>query len=164
MVLITGASRGIGEAIALAFAQSGAKGLVLFARSDISKVKAACLSAQRAGHPLEVLTMPVDVANNDQVVAAVKKAEEVFGRLDIVVNNAGFFGKYSHIADSDPDNWWKTWDINLRGAYHVIRATLPLLVQCDGDKTIVNVSSIGANIMIPRFSSYQVSRGTFPRT
>lgn len=157
VVLVTGASRGIGKAIALAVSQSGAKGLVLFARSDLSEVKAACLSVQRAGHPLEVLTVCVDVTKNDQVVAAVKEAEEVFGRLDIVVNNAGYIEAYSHIAESHPDDWWTTWDINLRGTYHVVRATLPLLIKCDGDKTIISVSSVSANWVLPLYPSYCVS-------
>ena len=132
--------------------------MVLFARSDLSDVKAACLSVQRPGHPLEVLTASVDVTNNDQVVAGVKKVEETFGRLDIVINNAGFTEKWGLIADSDPDSWWTTWNINIRGTYHVVRATLPLLIRSGGDKTIINVGSFASNFLLPRSSSYYVSR------
>lgn len=157
VILVTGASRGIGKAISLAMAQSGAKGLVLLGRSDLTKVKAACLSVQRSGHPLEVLAMSVDITKNDQVVAAVKKVEETFGRLDIVINNAGYAEQIGSIADSDPEDWWTTWDVNLRGTYHVVRATLPLLIKCGGDKTIVNVSSGAANMVIPIYAAYCVS-------
>lgn len=161
VVLITGASRGIGKTTALAIAQAGARGLALIARSDLTEVKAACLSVQQFGHPFEVLTLSVDITQNDEVVAAVKKVEETFGRLDIVINNAGYVESYHHIADSTPDDWWKTWDINLRGTYHVVRATLPLLIRSDGDKTIVNVSSIVANVIYPRLSSYSVRQYPF---
>ena len=157
VVLVAGASRGIGRAIAMAIAQSGVKGLALFARSDLSEVKAACLSVQRFGHPLEVLTASVDIANNDQVAAGVKKIEETFGRLDVVVNNAAFIEKWHLIADSDPDNWWKVWDVNVRGTYHVVRATLPLLIQCGGDRTIVNVGTRASNFLLPQSSAYCVS-------
>ena len=162
VVLVTGASRGIGRAIAIAIAGSGAKGLVLFARSDLSEVKAACVSVQRSGHPLEILTVSADIADNDQVIAGVKEIEKTFGRLDIVVNNAAFSEKRSVIADSDPYDWWKVWDVNVRGTYHVVRATLPLLVQCGGDKTIVNVGSQASNLLFPQSSAYCVSRTFVP--
>ena len=156
VVLITGASRGIGKATALAVAQAGAKGLVLFARSDLSAVKAACLAAQRPGLPLDVLALTVDVGNNDQVVTGVKKAEETFGRLDVVINNAGYAPLCGSIADTDPKDWMAPWIINVVGTYHVVRAALPLLLKCDGDKTIINVSSGGANVVYPGWSAYQV--------
>ena len=165
---MTGASKGIGKAIALAFSQSGVRGLVLLARSDLSAVKAECLAAQRSGRSLEVLTAQVDVAKNEEVVAAVKTVEETFGRLDVVINNAGYLAKYSSITDSDPEDWWTTWNINIRGTYHVVRAALPLLIKCDGDKTVINVSSMGGNVIFPRYSSYGVSCHcvliTFPLT
>ena len=156
VVVVTGASKGIGRAIALAIAQSGARGLVLLARSGLDAVKEQCLAVQRPGHPLEVLTVQVDVANNDQVVAAVKQVEDTLGHVDVVINNAGYLERYNYIADSNPDDWWKVWNVNLRGTYQVTRAFLPLLVKCNGDKTIVNLSSIGAHNLSLRYSSYSV--------
>lgn len=156
VAVVTGASKGIGRAIALAIAQSGARGLVLLARSGLDTAKEQCLAVQRLGHPLEVLAVQTDVANNDQVVAAAKRVEDAFGRVDVVVNNAGIVERYNYIVDSDPDEWWKTWNVNLRGTYQVTRAFLPLLIKCGGDKTIVNVASISADILLPRYSSVAV--------
>ena len=147
----------MGKATAIAMAQAGVAGLILFARSDLSGVKEACLAAKRAGRSLEVLTLLVDISKNEQVVAAVRRAEEVFGRLDIVINNAARVEDYKLLADSDPADWWATWDINVRGTYHVIHATLPFLVKCDGDKTIINVNSAGSTFVLPTLSSYSVS-------
>ena len=90
-------------------------------------------------------------------MAAAKEVESVFGRLDFVVNNAGYINDYAYIADSDPDDWWRVWNINVRGTYHVTRAFLPLLVQCGGDKTIVNVVSHGAVDISSCYASYCVS-------
>ena len=101
---------------------------------------------------------------NDQVVAAVKTVEETFGRLDVVINNAGKNAEYKLIADSDVDDWWALWDINLRGTYHVTRAALPLLIKSGGDKTIINVGSLAAVLVAPSFSSYCVRRCAMLRT
>lgn len=73
MVLVSDASKGIGKAIPLSIAQSGARGLVLLARSELSSVKDACLSARRTGHPLHVLTLTADISDNAQVEAAAKE-------------------------------------------------------------------------------------------
>ncbi|GJE98192.1 SDR family oxidoreductase [Phanerochaete sordida] len=144
VVVVTGASRGVGKATAVAMAQAGARGVVLFARSSLDAAKAECLAAAREGSGLEVLTLAVDIENNDQVVAAAKTVEGVFGRVDIVVNNAGYIEQYNLLADSEPDEWWKSFEVNIRGTYQVTRAFLPLLIKCGGDKTIVNVTTAGA--------------------
>ena len=102
VVVVTGASKGIGRAIAMAMAQAGAKGLALLARSDLDHTKERCLAAQRPGHPLKVLTIQVDVANNDQVVAAARQVEETFGRVDVVINNAGMWRAVSQSIASSP--------------------------------------------------------------
>jgi NADP-dependent 3-hydroxy acid dehydrogenase YdfG len=64
----------------------------------------------------------------------------------------------SNIADSDPDEWWRTWQVNTFGAYLIVRATVPLLLKKnDGLKTILNVSSIGAHMVNSGLSAYQSS-------
>lgn len=157
-MVITGASRSIGRATAIAIAQSGARGLVLLARSGpgLEAVKEQCLAAQRPGHPLEVVAVQTDVSSNDQVIAAAKRVEDTFGRVDVIINNVGILEHYNFIADSDPDDWWKAWEVNMRGTYQVTRAFLPLLIKCGGDKTIVDVSSASAHEYLPRYSAYSV--------
>ena len=162
VVLITGASKGIGKAAAISLAQAGVRGLVLLARSDLTPAKEAALSHKRPGRPLDVLAIPVDVANNAQVVSAVKQVEETFGRLDVVINNAGYIETSNFVADSDPEDWWTAWNVNMRGTYHVSRAVLPLLIKCGGDRTIINVSSSTSSIFVPGSSAYSV--GALPRT
>ena len=71
VVLVTGASKGIGKAIALTFAQAGIRGLALLARSPLAALKDECLAAQRPGKPLEVLTIHADISNNDHIEARV---------------------------------------------------------------------------------------------
>lgn len=158
VVVVTGASRGIGQATAVAMAQAGAKGIVLIARSSPDATKAACLEAAREGRKTEVLALAVDITDTAAVAAAAKRIEETFGRVDIVVNNAGYLEKYALIADTDPVSWWRAFEVNLRGTYEVTRALLPLLIACNGDKTIVNVTSASALIAFPRFTAYTISK------
>ncbi|CCM01538.1 uncharacterized protein FIBRA_03594 [Fibroporia radiculosa] len=154
VVLVTGASRGIGKATAIAFAQAGASGLVLVARSDLSATKTACEAvATRPGQTLKVLTVSVDTSDATQVNAALAKAKETFGRLDIVVNNAGVLEPYALLGDSNSETWWKTWNVNVRGTYEVTRASLPLLLESGGDKTIIIVSSLAAHNVLPTHAS-----------
>ncbi|CCM01530.1 uncharacterized protein FIBRA_03586 [Fibroporia radiculosa] len=161
VVLVTGASKGIGKAIAIAFAQSGASGLVLLARSDLSVTKAACEAAvrKRPGQSLKVLTINVDTSDAAQVNTAIAKIKETLGRLDIVVNNAGVIEPEALIADSDSKSWWHTWDVNIRGTYEVTRAALPLLIESNGNKTVVVVSSIAAHgILETHGSAYGMTK------
>ena len=156
VVLITGASKGIGKNIALAFAQAGITGIALFARSNLHATEAACLAAQRPGHPLKVLSLSVDTTDSAKVTDAAEKVEAAFGRVDFIINNAGYMEPFRLIADTDPEEWWKTWTVNVLGTYHVTRAFLPLLVKCGGEKTVINMTSIGAHFLGPQVSAYQV--------
>jgi NADP-dependent 3-hydroxy acid dehydrogenase YdfG len=162
VVLITGASRGLGKNAALTYARVGISGIAVAARSskDLDETIAEILNvAKVANRPVpKVLKIILDVTDANAVEDAAAQTEKTFGRLDILINNAGILEEGGLIAETDPEAWWKTWTLNVRGPYLVTRAFLPLLLKSsDGDKTIVNVSSFGAHMVIPSRSAYMVS-------
>ncbi|VUC32885.1 unnamed protein product [Clonostachys rosea] len=159
-VFITGASKGIGEQIALSYASAGAAGIGVGARSDLAaltpKIEAAAIAA---GKPIpKVVPVTLDVTDEESVSAAAKTISGSFPRLDILVNNAGYLEYRSKIKDSDPEEWWKTWTVNVKGPYLVSRAFLPFIIEKGGDKIIVNLSSIAAHLTAPGGSAYQTSK------
>lgn len=166
VVLITGASRGIGRATAVSFARAGAAGIVIAARGGLDETEAEMRAAAAAAgatppHSPKILKLTLDVTDETSVADAARQTEEHFGRLDILVNNAGYLEDWDTIAESDPTEWWRSWTINVRGPYLMTRSFLPLLLKSrnpDGLKTIVNVSSIGAHICRPGASAYQTNK------
>lgn len=157
-VFISGGSRGLGHAITLSFARAGASQIAVGARSSLSnlekEVQTAAVSAGR-NNP-KFLALKCDVTNQGDVEEAAKTVEKEFGKCDIVINNAGvLYG--SPIIESDPEQWWNTFNVNLRGPYLVTRAFLPLLLKGE-DKTICTVSSVGAHKKSPGLSAYQSSK------
>ena len=158
-VFICGASKGIGRSITLSFAKAGASCIAIGARSDQASleqdIKDAAAAAKKS-RP-KVLQVKLDVTDQKSIESAAANIETEFGRLDILVHNAGIFGTPGPIVDSDPEDWWKTWDVNLRGPYLVTRAFLPLMLK-GGDKQVVNVSSVGAHLIAKTLSSYQTSK------
>lgn len=158
-IFITGGSKGIGLAMSLAFAKAGASNIAVGARSDQSSVEKAIHDAAATAKrvPPRVLPITLDVTIQASVDNAAKEVEKAFGRLDILINNAGILGSIDRVADSDPDAWWNVWTVNFRGSYLVSRAFLPLLLK-GGDKTIINVSSVGAHLTLPGASAYQTSK------
>lgn len=159
-VFITGASKGCGRSLALSYARAGVSGLVLTARSSLSVVVTEVAAAAKdAGHPPpKVFSYVMDVEDRSAIEQVAKSVEkDLDGRLDILVNNAGYLETWEKLADSDPDEWWKSWTVNIRGPYLVTRALLPLMLR-GGDKTIVNLSSIGAHRTAPGASAYETSK------
>jgi NAD(P)-dependent dehydrogenase (short-subunit alcohol dehydrogenase family) len=161
-VFISGASRGIGRATALSFAKAGASAIAIGARSDLQALEREILAAAKAAHPElqppRVVRVALDVAEPASVgIAAAQLEKDLDGRLDILINNAGYLETALPVAASDPDEWWKTLTINLRGPYLVGRALLPWMLR-GGEKTIINTSSIGAHRVRPGMSGYQISK------
>lgn len=144
--LITGASRGIGEAAARKLAACGAN-VVLAARSEDDSARIAKEIGPRAA------SIACDVADYVKVAAAVEFARRRFGGLDILVNNAGLIDPIARLGDSDPDAWGRVVDVNLKGVYHGIRAALPAL-QARGGGVIVNISSGAATSPLEGWSHY----------
>ncbi|KAK4697769.1 hypothetical protein P7C71_g367, partial [Lecanoromycetidae sp. Uapishka_2] len=158
-VFIVGASKGIGRALAVSYAQAGTSNIAIGARSDLSATEGAIHDAAKASKKPapKVLQVRLDVASQSSVQAAAAEIEKSFGGLDILVHNSGAFHPPAPIVDSDPDAWWNTWDINVRGPYLVTRAFLPLLLK-GGDKIIIYMSSVGAWSTGPGLSAYQPSK------
>jgi 3-oxoacyl-[acyl-carrier protein] reductase len=141
VVVVTGASRGIGKAIALAFTQEGAL-VCCAARStaDIEHVVEAI--TERGGQALAVQT---DVTRLEDVERMYQVTADTFGDIDIVVVNAGGNLENSRIEDSDPMNWAATIDLNLTGAYYCARKAIPYLKRRGGGKIITIGSGMGHN-------------------
>lgn len=152
-IIITGASRGIGEATARLFAAEGWN-VLLAARSSDAIAKIAAEITEAGGH---ALAQAADVANWGEVAALVETAERRFGRLDVLVNNAGVIDPIGPLATSDPEAWGRAADINFKGTYHGIRAALPVM-QARDRGVIINISSGAANQPLEGWSQYCASK------
>jgi NAD(P)-dependent dehydrogenase (short-subunit alcohol dehydrogenase family) len=148
--VITGASRGIGEAAARSFAAAGAN-VVLLARSGDAIGRIAREIGESA------LAVTCDVASWSQVRAAVDQAAWRFGGIDVLVNNAGVIEPISMLRDSDPAGWSKAFDINLKGVYHGMRAVVPLMRE-NGGGTVLTVGSGAAHNALEGWSHYCASK------
>ena len=160
-VFITGASRGIGKALAVSHAKAGAGYIGIGARSSLDKVEYEIQEAAKAAgrSPPKVLALKLDVTDKNSVTDAAKKTEEAFGRLDILINNSGYMEKNVKIVEAEPEDWWRTWEVNIFGLFLMTRAFLPLLLKShDSLKTIINLSSIWALTYEPACSAYQMSK------
>lgn len=160
-VLVTGASRGIGRHIAVAYAQAGASKIAIAARSNLKETEAAVLAAAKAAGKPEptVLAITLDTIDSKSVDAAAASITSTFGRLDILVNNAGVLEPVYLLGDSDPLSWWQSFEVNVKGVYLVSRSLLPLLFSSpDGSRTIVNLTSIGGILVLPTMSGYNTSK------
>lgn len=154
-VFITGASKGIGRRTALAFARSGASKIAIGARSSLDSLESEIFdAASKAGHPApQVLKIQLDVLDKESVNRAAQDVETAFGEegLDILVNNAGWLETFKPTGEIDVDDWWYTWEVNIKGLFLVTHAFLPLVLRSK-EKTILNLSSIGAHLLAPGVS------------
>ena len=148
VAIITGASRGIGRATALVFAQAGAK-VVLASRTQHDLETAANLIRSDDG---EALVVPTDVTQADAVEALVNRTLAVYDQIDILVNNAGI-GVFEMVADSDPEVWTQVVASNLKSTYLCSKYVLPpMLARQSGQ--IINVLSIAAKVAFKASSAY----------
>ncbi|MBK5926972.1 SDR family oxidoreductase [Rhodobaculum claviforme] len=147
-VLITGASRGIGAAAARAFAAAGAH-VALAARTEAA---IGDLAAETGG-----LALPCDVANPGAVEAAVAAVVDRWGRLDVLINNAGVIDPIATTAEADPEVWGRLIDINLKGVFHGMRAAIPVMAA-QGSGTILTVGSGAAHNPLEGWGAYCASK------
>lgn len=152
VVVITGASSGIGRAAALLFADEGAK-LVLAARGQerLDFVAAQC---QERG--AQAIVVPTDVGSEEEVEALAQAAEDEFGRIDTWVNNAGVMA-YGSFEEIPPDVFEKIIRTNLMGQVHGSRAAL-VRFRRQGEGVLINMSSVWGRIPSPFVSPYVVSK------
>ena len=150
VALITGGGRGIGRAIALAYAGEGAR-LALSARTASELDKTARTAAERFGS--EVITAVADVSSREQVDAAVAQTLDQYGVIDVLVNNAGNIGPVGRVWDNDPEDWASTIAVHLMGVFYGCRAVLPSMLA-RGQGRIVNMSGVGG----PNMSAYDAAK------
>lgn len=148
-IIITGASRGIGEATARHCAEHGAT-VVLAARSK-ERIETIATEINAAGG--KALAVACDVSRADRVSGLIETALAATGRLDVLVNNAGVIDPIARISDSDPDAWGQVVDINVKGVYYGLRFAIPEMVKRGGG-TIVNISSGAATSALEGWSHY----------
>lgn len=150
VVVITGASRGIGAAAARAFAQAGAS-VALLARSE------AEITALAAEIGPQALARRCDVADAEDVAAALAAVVARFGRLDVLINNAGVIEPIARLAEAGIEAFSAAIDINLKGVFHGMRAALPVM-KAQGGGTIITVSSGAAVNALEGWGGYCASK------
>ncbi|MDH3667426.1 MAG: SDR family oxidoreductase [Paracoccaceae bacterium] len=151
--IVTGASRGIGAAAARELARHGVA-VVLAARTLEASEMIAAEIRQTGGRAVAVAC---DVSHYDDVAAAVRACQDEFGRLDILVSNAGVVEPIARLADSDPEAWAHAADINFKGVYFGLRAALPVMLDQKAG-VVINISSGAATGALEGWSHYCASK------
>jgi len=151
VALVTGASSGIGRAVALGYAAEGAA-VALAARRERLLKDVAREIEHRGGRALVV---PADVADEGQVAAAVEATLKAFGRVDILLNNAGVLQRAAALHRTPVEEWDRVTAVNLRGAFLVLRAVVPHMVRQKHGRAI-NISSYFQ--AEPQYGAYSVTK------
>ena len=156
--VVTGAGRGIGRAIALHQAAAGAR-VALIARSKGEIDETARLIESAGG---TALPLAIDVTDGGKVEAGLAQVSEIFGPVDLLVNNHGAFRAFGPIWECDPETWWGDVEINLRGTFNTCRVAAPLMRQ-RGRGRIVNLVGGGTGNSFPHGSGYAASKAAIMR-
>jgi 3-oxoacyl-[acyl-carrier protein] reductase len=142
VAIVTGASRGLGRAIAMEYAAEGAK-VVVSARRESptglpgTAVETATQIRERGG---EAMALTCDVSNEGEVMAMVGQTIDMYGRIDVLVNNAGVMVLGDTLLDIDPEKWDQSVAANLRGPYLCCRSVLPWMIE-QGRGSIIHIGS-----------------------
>ena len=148
VVIITGASSGLGEATARRLAKNGAK-LMLAARRE-ERLKQLVTDIQKDGGTAKYEV--IDVTNKSQVEALAKAAHQAYERIDVLVNNAGLM-PLSPLDETKVDEWDKMVDVNIKGVLYAIAAVLPIMRQQKSGH-IINISSVSGHKVFPGGTVY----------
>ncbi len=153
VALITGGGRGIGKAIALDYAREGAK-LAICARTG-SEIEETAKEIKVLG--AECLAVACDVSLEEPVSKLIGEVQKRFGRIDVLINNAGVMIRPAPIAETEVKKWDYTMSVNLRGPFLVTKALLPLMMRQKGG-AIINVSSSIGRGAYANFAAYAASK------
>lgn len=148
--LVTGAGRGIGRAIALALGAAGARVALTARRKDELDAVAREIAATGG----RAAAVPGDLLADGAIAAVVRETERALGPVDILVNNAGgnVLGPVP-FAQTEPDGWWKTVELNLRAPYLLCRATVPQMVERRWGR-VINIGSVGSKVGLMMLTDY----------
>ena len=153
VAVITGGGRGIGQAIAFAFARAGAKVVVTSRKAQDLEATANEIKAFGG----EAFPLPAHLGKIDEIKRMVGTVVEKFGRIDILVNNAGASPAMGSVLECDERLWDKLLDINLKGAYFVSQAVANVMVK-QGSGKIINIASVDGHNPEPGLSIYSISK------
>jgi 3-oxoacyl-[acyl-carrier protein] reductase len=153
VAIVTGAGRGIGKGIAIAFAKEGAN-LALVSRTP-SEIMNTAVQVETLGR--RAIAVRANVSEKMEVDKMMRQVIEEFGKVDILVNNAGILGPIGLTVDNDCEHWIETIRINLVGTFLCCKAVLPFMIKQRRGK-IINLSGGGAAYPRPRFSAYSASK------
>jgi len=155
VVIVTGASSGIGEATAREFGREGAK--VVLAARRVEKLQALADEINKLGTNAETFVVQADLSKLEDIQALVSKTLEKFGRIDILVNNAGF-GRLDWLENLDPvKDIQAQIDVNLMGVIQTTRQVLPTMIE-QRSGSIINMCSMAGLIATPTYSIYAASK------
>jgi NAD(P)-dependent dehydrogenase (short-subunit alcohol dehydrogenase family) len=155
VALITGASHGIGKAIALRFAQAGAT--VVVSSRKLESVQAVAGEIATAGG--QALAVQAHVGQSEDVAVLVKQTLDAFGKIDITVNNAATNPHFGPLLTADESQWDKILDTNAKGVFRVCKAVVPHM-EAQGGGKILNLVSIAGLRPSPGMGLYGVSKAT----
>jgi NAD(P)-dependent dehydrogenase (short-subunit alcohol dehydrogenase family) len=153
VALVTGASRGIGEAIAVTLTDYGAHCILVSRKEDALRSVAEKI-ASRGG---KADVMACHVGNLDQIEELFLKVREKFGKLDILINNAATNPYFGEMLGADAGVWDKTFDVNLKGPFFLVQKAAKLMIEAGGG-SVVNVSSINGIKPAPFQGIYSITK------
>lgn len=160
--IVTGASRGLGKAIAARLIADGADVMLTARDADVLQAAGEELAVARPDQRQRVVWQAGDVAVAADVERMVAAAQEQLGRIDVLVSNAGVYGPLGLIEDVDWAEWAKAIEINLLGTVLACRAVVPIMRQQGGGKIVI-LSGGGATSPLPRVSAYAASKAAVVR-
>ncbi len=154
-MIITGGGTGIGAAAAKAFAQAGAAGIGIIGRRETILISSvAAISAVSSNTKVEYAI--ADLTDKRATDAAFKRLADSLGKIDIFISNAGWMSTVAPIIDSEDDDWWGSFEINIKGSFNALRAFLPYAAA---NATLLSINTAMATLPpMPGFSAYAASK------